>query len=153
MPMKQPKHAYPWFGRDLGVDALIYAAACMNDRFFRCDAAPDLMRWQHISCCKRVQWDFGTLAMGSKLTSDAIGLPSLGRTAAARTLPPLPFRVFADAASARKCGVAVAAKQHVTSIRPLKVSPRNQIQSTFSRQPGSTNEERDSAAVCLYSFR
>gem|GEM_PF-5157284 len=23
------------------------------------------MRWQHISCCQRLQWGFGTLAMGS----------------------------------------------------------------------------------------
>jgi hypothetical protein len=30
------------------------------------------MRWQHISCCKRVQWGFGTLAMGSQLPFAAV---------------------------------------------------------------------------------
>ncbi|PUB09448.1 hypothetical protein DFP92_13110 [Yoonia sediminilitoris] len=64
-----------------------------------------------------------------------------------RTLPPLPCRVFADAASARDCGVVFAVKQHVSPNRPLKVSPRGRIQSTCSPQRGSTNEERDFADI------
>lgn len=60
-----------------------------------------------------------------------------------RTLLPLPFPVFADAAFARGCGVVFTVKQHVSPNRPLKVSPRGQVKSSLSPQRGSTIEERD----------
>ena len=42
-----------------------WVGACMNDRFFRCDAAPDFMRWQHFYCCERTQHENPSYGMGS----------------------------------------------------------------------------------------
>lgn len=72
--------------------------------------------------------------------------PRGSRTHTLRTLLPLPFFVFADAAFARGCGVVFAVKQHVSPNRPLKVGSKGQIQSTPLPQPGTTNGERDLAA-------
>ncbi|WP_372573532.1 hypothetical protein [Ruegeria jejuensis] len=59
-----------------------------------------------------------------------------------RTLPPLPFRVFAYAAFARKCGPLFAALQPVSAERPLKSTSRDEIQTALSPREGSTIEER-----------
>jgi len=51
-----------------------------------------------------------------------------------RTLPPLPFRAFADAASARRCGTFIAALQSISLDLSFKACLRCEIQTLLSLQ-------------------
>lgn len=68
------------------------------------------------------------------------------------TFQPLPFRVFADAESARRRGKLVAAVQPMSSERSLKVNLRREIQTVLSPQLEPTIKERDFAAYCPRSY-
>lgn len=59
-----------------------------------------------------------------------------------RTKPPLPFRVFADAASARSRGTLIAALQLMSPDRSFKATTMLKSLTGVSLQPGLIIEER-----------
>ncbi|MEZ0467874.1 hypothetical protein C6W91_14900 [Phaeobacter sp. SYSU ZJ3003] len=73
-------------------------------------------------------------------------LLSMQRTAV-RTEPPLPFRVFADAASACRCGTLIAALQRTSPGRSFKATAMLKSRTVFFVQPGSIIKEADKACI------
>ena len=77
-----------------------------------------------------------------RLWADSGHSPQSGRRPELQTQPPLPFRVFADAASACRCGTLIAALQPMSPDRSFKTSLRREFQTALSLQPGRAIETR-----------